>query len=68
VSATVQAGKYDSGARRRGVRKGRERGCWVYVPAEELQKAGHEPGDPPPFYRTWGTSRGGVLVRLYRNP
>lgn len=68
MSAQVQAGKYDSGARRRGVRKGRERGCWVYVPAEELVKAGLAPGDPPPFYRTWGTRSGGVLVRLYRKP
>jgi hypothetical protein len=38
------------------------------VPAEELVKAGHTPGDPPPFYRTWGTRSGGVLVRLYRTP
>jgi hypothetical protein len=68
VSAVVKAGKYDSGARRRGVRKARERGCWVYVPAEELQKAGYGPDDPPPFYRTWGTARGGVLVRLYSKP
>jgi hypothetical protein len=57
---------YDYAKRRRGVRKGREAGCWVYVPAEELRKAGHEPGGPVPFYRTWGSARGSILVRLYR--
>lgn len=62
------AGRYDAVARRRGQRRGRERGCWVYMPAEELAKAGHDPQGDPPFYRTWGTRSGGVLVRLYRNP
>lgn len=58
--------KYDSHARRRAQRRGRERGCWVYVPAEELAKAGYDPLQPPPWYRTWGGKRGGVFVRLYR--
>lgn len=66
MSAVIRAGKYDSGARRRTVRKGRERGCWVYVPAEELVKAGYTPDEAPPFCRVWGTRSGGVLVRLYR--
>lgn len=61
-----RAGRYDVGLRRRGVRQGRERGCWVYIPLEELKRAGYEGTDPPPFYRTWGTKRGGVFVRLYR--
>jgi len=59
-------GKYDAAARRRAQRRGRERGCSVYIPAEELVKAGIDPDGPVPFYRTWGTSRGGVMVRLYR--
>jgi hypothetical protein len=59
------AGRYDHAERRRSVRRGRERGCWVYIPAEELERTGHASG-PPPFYRLWGTARGGVLVRLYR--
>lgn len=63
----MRAGKYDAGQRRRAQRRGRERGCWVYVPAEELLKAGHDPADAPPLYRTWGTKSGGVLVRLYRD-
>jgi hypothetical protein len=67
VSATQTNTKYDAAARRRAQRRGRERGCWVFVPAEELAKAGVDPADDPPFYRTWGTRSGGVLVRLYRN-
>lgn len=64
---TRRAGKYDSGQRRRSQRRGRERGCWLYVPADELVRAGIDLDDPPPLYRTWGTARGGVFVRLYRN-
>lgn len=62
----LDSGRYDSGARRQATRTGRERGCWVYIPADELLKAGYDPQGPPPFYRTWGTARGGVFVRLYR--
>lgn len=67
ASAPQANTKYDTGARRRSQRRGRERGCWVYVPAEELRKAGYDPADAPPWYRTWGTPRGGVYVRLYRS-
>ena len=67
MSGAAPPTKYDAGARRRAQRRGRERGCWVFVPAEELERAGIDPAGEPPFYRTWGTSRGGVLVRLYRN-
>lgn len=42
------------------------RGCYVYIPAEELVKAGIDPQGPPPLYRTWGSRRGSVLVRLYK--
>lgn len=61
-----RAGKYDSGQRRRAQRRGRERGCSIYIPADELVKAGYDPDGPAPFYRTWGTKRGGVMVQLYR--
>lgn len=67
TTVEARSGRYDSGQRRMAQRSGRERGCWVYIPAEELQKAGIAPDDPPPLYRTWGTRRGGVLVRLYRD-
>jgi hypothetical protein len=60
--------RYDSAARRQSRRKQREKGCAVYIPAEELVKAGIDPDGPAPYYRTWGTSRGVVLVRLYTNP
>ena len=59
-------GNYDPSRRRRSLREGRERGCWVYIPGAELAKAGFKPADPPPWYRIWGGQRGGVLVRLYR--
>lgn len=58
---------HDVQQRRRATRSGRERGCWVYVPAEELVKAGHAPGGPAPFYRTWGSKKGSVLVQLYHS-
>ena len=59
-------GKHDHAARRRSQRKQRERGCSIYLPAELLEQAGIDPTGPPPFYRTWATSRGGVMVRLYK--
>jgi len=59
---------YDSARRRRSVRKGRERGCWVYVPGEELEKASIPPADPPPYYRLWPRKRATVLVQFYREP
>lgn len=62
---TATAGRYDSAARRQSVRRGRERGCWVYIPAEELDKTGFGDG-PPPFYRCWGGGRGRTVVQLYR--
>jgi hypothetical protein len=57
---------YDRARRRQALRKQRERGCSIYVPAEELVKAGFDPEGPPPFYRVWGGKRGSVLVQLYR--
>jgi hypothetical protein len=56
---------YDSARRRRSERKQRERGCRIYVPQEELRKAGWPDDAPPPFYRVWGTPGGQIIVRLY---
>lgn len=68
VAGVRRAGKYDSARRRRSLRRGRkERGCWLYVPADELVRAGVDLDGPPPLYRTWGTARGGVFIRLYRH-
>ena len=58
--------QHDHAARRRSLRKGRERGCSIYLPAELLERAGVDPNGPPPYYRAWPTSRGGVMVRLYK--
>ena len=68
--ALSRAGRYDHAERKRGVQKGRERGCWVYIAAVELAKAGF--GDTVPYYRTTGYQRsrnaGSVIVSLYRQP
>lgn len=68
MSAPAHAGRYDAGLRRRATRGGRDKGCRVYIAAEELSKAGFDPSDPAPYYRVWGSSRGGLFVRLYREP
>ena len=57
--------RYDDAAPRQSRRSGRERGIHIFVPAAELRKAGIDPNGPAPTYRTWGTSKGGVMVRLY---
>jgi hypothetical protein len=57
---------HDPMLRRRALRTGRERGCWVYIPADELSKAGFDPKGSVPFYRTWGHARGSLMVRLYK--
>jgi hypothetical protein len=64
--AVSRPGSYDHARRRRSKRAGRQKGCVVYIPADELEKAGFDPDDPPPFYRVWGSSRGGLFVRLYK--
>lgn len=57
---------YDQARRRRGVRRGRETGCWLYVPGEVLAEIGHDPKtEPPPFYRIWTRSKT-LLVQLYK--
>ena len=55
---------YDPMARRASVRKGRERGCWVYIPREELDKTRLASVDAPPFYRTVGRKDGATVVVL----
>jgi hypothetical protein len=60
---------YDPAARRQGVRKGRERGCWVYIPAEELGKLRGAPFEAAPHYRTTGRAGGRtVIVEIWREP
>jgi hypothetical protein len=59
--------RYDEAAARQSVRRGRERGVWIFVPAAELRKAGIDPHGPAPKYRTWGRRSGSVMARLYRD-
>jgi len=59
---------YDFAVRRRAVRKGRERGCWVYVPGEELAKVGRLDPEAPPLYRVWAGRSGSVVVTFYKAP
>jgi len=56
------ASVYDSARRRRTVSRGRERGCWVYVPAEELAKTAWRDERPPPFYRLWARTGGRTVT------
>lgn len=65
MSAVPESPQYDYARRRRATRAGRQKGCSIYIPADELRKAGHEPGGPLPWYRVWGSPRG-VVLRLYR--
>jgi hypothetical protein len=58
--------KSDPARRKRATRAGRQRGCYIYIPAENLQAAGVDPAGPVPHYRVWGGRRGSLLVTLYR--
>jgi hypothetical protein len=49
----------------RSVRRGRERGCWVYIPAVVLREQGVDTTKPPPSYRIWPGRKKTVLVQLY---
>lgn len=62
----TDSGRHDPAKRRKTQRRGREKGCWVYVAAEQLARAGYDPSGPAPFYRVWPSSRGGLFIRLYR--
>jgi hypothetical protein len=60
------AGSSDLAARKRATRAGRRRGCYIYIPAELLEKAGFDPHGPTPWYRIYGGERGRYVVTLYR--
>lgn len=63
----VKQGRHDSAARRKGLRTKGQRGCSIYIPAEELLKAGVDPwAEEPPYYRIWAGPRGRVVIQLYR--
>lgn len=58
---------HDPAALRRATRGGRQRGCFIYISAEQLRELGLDPTEPPPRYRIW-TARGRprLVVNLYR--
>jgi hypothetical protein len=62
----------DTAAPKRSKRSGRERGCWTYIDAEQLQRAGLDPQGEPPYYVSRGYQRSknghSVIVSLYREP
>lgn len=59
---------FDPALRRKATRTGRQKGCYIYIPAEVLQAAQPKLGGELPHYRTWAGKGGAVLVRLYREP
>lgn len=56
---------YDSTQHKQSRRAPRRKGVDVFIPAEELRKAGVDPEGPAPAYRVWGSRNGSILVRLY---
>jgi len=62
------AGRHDQGARRRAARKQRERGCHLYIPAEQLVEAGIDPAGPAPWFKTWPGRKRTIIVQLYTEP
>lgn len=61
------AGRADDAARRKGVRRGRERGCWLYVSEAQLLELGWTRDDPPPFVKWWvDPKRPRLIGNLYR--
>jgi hypothetical protein len=68
VSPQAVNGRHDHAMRRRSKRTGRERGCWLYIPAVDLLRAGYGAEQHEPFYRVWANARGRITVQLYREP
>lgn len=58
---------HDRAARRR-VKAGsqRQRGVWLYVTSEELEKGGYRDGVLPERYRLWAQRGGSLFVQLYK--
>jgi hypothetical protein len=67
AALSVRPGRHDHAEPRQSKRSGRERGCWTYIPAEQLAALGIDPNGPAPFYVTTASNNRGrrVFVRLY---
>lgn len=59
---------HDPARRRKAQRSGRQKGCWVYIPAESMPGRFKAEPDSVPFYRVWGGPTDSLVVRLYREP
>jgi hypothetical protein len=68
LSPSIPPGRHDAARRRNASRKGRERGCSLYLSAEELGGAGIGPYGPAPQYKVWPGRKRTVLVQLYQPP
>jgi hypothetical protein len=65
LKPATPAGRHDPAQRRKSSRKGRERGCSLYLAGEELAEAGIDPHGPPPEYKVWPGRKRTVLIQLY---
>jgi hypothetical protein len=61
----LPSGRHDAAQRRKASRKGRERGCSLYIAAEELAAAGIDPYGPVPEYKVWPGKKRTLVVSLY---
>lgn len=68
VTASGKAGRHDAGLRRKAARKGRERGCSLYIAADELAAAGIDPYGPAPLFRVWSGRKRTLMIALYPQP
>ncbi len=66
LSRAIPPGRADGRKRRRATRTGRERGCHLYITAEQLAEMGFDPYGAAPAYRIWPGPRGRAAVQLYR--
>lgn len=59
-------GRHDPAVRRKSIRKQREKGCSIYITADDLRRAGIPADGLPPLYRVWAGRRRGLTITLYR--
>lgn len=68
LTPDLPPGRHDAGQRRKASRKGRERGCSLYIAAEELAAAGIDPYGPPPTFKVWTGRKRTLMIALYVTP
>ena len=60
----MPAGRHDAAQWRKASRKGRERGCSLFIAAEELAGAGIDPYAEPPLFKVYPGRKRTLLVQL----